>query len=48
MVKRLYEELARNPERRALGCRIYAEARPGYHPTTQQMVDALLPDCDRI
>jgi leukotriene-A4 hydrolase len=48
MVKRLYEELARTPERRALGCRIYAQARPGYHPTTRQMVDALLPDCDRI
>jgi aminopeptidase N len=48
MVKRLYEELASTPERRALGCRIYAQARPGYHPTTRQMVDALLPDCDRI
>jgi hypothetical protein len=46
MVKRLYEELARTPERRALGCRIYAQARPGYHPTTRQMVDALLPGCD--
>ena len=46
MVKRLYEELARKPERRALGCRIYAQARPGYHPTTRQMVDGLLPDCD--
>jgi aminopeptidase N len=48
MVKRLYEELARMPERRALGCRIYAQARPGYHPMTRQMVDALLPDCDLI
>jgi len=46
MVKRLYEELARTPERRALGCRIYAQARPGYHPTTRQLIDALLPDCD--
>ena len=48
MVKRLYEELARTPERRALGCRIYTQARPGYHPVTRQMVDALLPGCDRI
>jgi aminopeptidase N len=47
MVQRLYEELARTPERRAIGCRIYTQARPGYHPVTRQMVDALLPDCDR-
>ena len=47
MVKRLYEELARTPEGRAIGCRVYAHARPGYHPVTQQMVDALLPGCER-
>jgi hypothetical protein len=45
MVKRLYEELARTAERQAIGCRIYTRARPGYHPTTRQMIDALLPDC---
>ena len=46
MVKRLYEELARTPERRALGCRIYAQARPGYHAMTRQMVDAQFSGCD--
>jgi aminopeptidase N len=45
MVKRLYEELATTPERQAIGCRIYTQARPGYHPVTRQIVDPLLPDC---
>jgi hypothetical protein len=47
MVNQLYTELARTPERCAVGLRIYAKARPGYHPITQTMVDRLLKDCPR-
>lgn len=48
MVKRLYEELARTPERRELGCRIYARARPGYHPLVQQLVDGIIGRCEGL
>jgi aminopeptidase N len=47
MVNQLYTELARTPERCAVGLRVYARARPGYHPITQTMVDRLLKDCPR-
>jgi leukotriene-A4 hydrolase len=47
MVQALYAELARTPQGRELGCRIYARARPGYHPAIRDLVDALLPDCAR-
>ncbi|RPI15400.1 MAG: aminopeptidase, partial [Lysobacterales bacterium] len=45
MIENLYRTLAATPERHALGCRIYARARPGYHPSMQAMVDRLLGEC---
>ncbi len=41
-VKPLYEALVQTPEGRARAQRIYARARPGYHPITRAAVDALL------
>lgn len=41
-VKPLYEELARTAEGRERARRIYAAARPGYHPITRATVDAIL------
>lgn len=46
MIKRLYEELARTEERLAVGCPIYAQARPGYHPASQQLVDGIMRNCE--
>lgn len=45
MIENLYRALAATPERHAVGCRIYARARPGYHPSMQAMVDRLLGEC---
>lgn len=38
----LYGALARTPAGRTLALRIYAQARPGYHPVTQASLDGLL------
>jgi hypothetical protein len=38
----LYQELAATPEGLALARRIYAAARPGYHPLAQDAVDKAL------
>jgi hypothetical protein len=38
----LYRDLAATPEGKSLATRIYAQARPGYHPVAQGTVDVLL------
>ncbi len=38
----LYTNLARTPEGQAEARKIYAEARPGYHPVAQESIDAVL------
>ena len=41
-IKPLYAELAKTPEGKARAQRIYAKARPGYHPMAQATLDPLL------
>jgi aminopeptidase N len=41
-VKPLYAELMKTPEGRERAQRIYAGARPGYHPITQRTIDAIV------
>jgi aminopeptidase N len=41
-VKPLFEALWAVPERREFATRVYAEARPRYHPVTQAAVDAIV------
>jgi aminopeptidase N len=41
-VKPLYEALVKTPEGRKRAERVYAKARPGYHPITQAAVDAIV------
>ena len=48
MIKRLYEELAGTEARLAVGCRIYARARPGYHPAARQLVDGIMRNCEAV
>ncbi|HEU5163452.1 MAG TPA: M1 family metallopeptidase, partial [Thermoanaerobaculia bacterium] len=43
-VEPLFTEMVKTPEGRALAKRIYAKARPGYHPVTQATVDAIVVD----
>ncbi|EKE87495.1 M1 family metallopeptidase [Idiomarina xiamenensis] len=38
----LYSELAKTPENLAWARKVYADARPGYHPLTQSKVDQIL------
>ncbi len=38
----IYEKLAKNPEDLAFARRIYATARPTYHPVSQATIDAIL------
>ena len=38
LVQPLYEELAKRPEDRAFAERVFAKAKPGYHPLTQKSV----------
>ncbi|HEX7031197.1 MAG TPA: M1 family metallopeptidase [Gammaproteobacteria bacterium] len=38
----LYEELMKTPEHAKFAKRVYAEARPGYHPLAQGTVDAIV------
>ncbi|HEV7240647.1 MAG TPA: M1 family metallopeptidase [Thermoanaerobaculia bacterium] len=41
-VRPIYEKLAKNPEDLAFAKRIYAQARPTYHPVTQASIDEIL------
>jgi leukotriene-A4 hydrolase len=41
-LKPLYSELLKTPEGTECARRIYAKARPGYHPIAQGTLDALL------
>jgi len=41
-LKPLYTELAKTPAGAEMALRIYEQARPGYHPLSQQMVDEIL------
>lgn len=41
-LKPIYEKLAANPEDREFAKRVYAKARPTYHPVSQGTVDAIL------
>jgi hypothetical protein len=41
-LKPLYSELLKTPEGRERAKRIYAKARPGYHPIAQSTLDALI------
>ena len=41
-LKPLYEDMEANPETRGVGRRIYAKARPGYHPLCVATIDAVL------
>jgi leukotriene-A4 hydrolase len=41
-LKPLYEDMEAKPETRALGRRIYAKARPGYHPLCVATIDTVL------
>jgi leukotriene-A4 hydrolase len=41
-LKPLYEDMERKPETRDLGRRIYAKARPGYHPICVATIDGIL------
>ena len=41
-VKPLFEELAKTPEGTKRAAKIYAKARPGYHPITAASIDAVL------
>jgi hypothetical protein len=38
----LYQDLAATPEGLALAKKIYATARPGYHPLAQDAVDKIV------
>ncbi len=44
LVNPIYEALAKTPDGKAFAKKIYAKARPGYHPLTQAGVDKLLAD----
>ncbi|HET8774210.1 MAG TPA: M1 family metallopeptidase [Thermoanaerobaculia bacterium] len=41
-LKPIYEKLAKNPDDLAFARRIYAKARPGYHPVSQATIDEIL------
>jgi hypothetical protein len=42
LVSTLFTDLARTPEGLALGRRIYAKAKPGYHASVRDEVERLL------
>jgi len=42
LIKPLYEELVKTPEGRERALKIYAKARPGYHPIAQTSVDKVV------
>ena len=41
-LKPIYEKLAKNPEDLAFARRIYAKARPTYHPVSQGTIDGIV------
>lgn len=42
LIKPLYEELVKTPAGKELALKIYAKARPGYHPIAQTSVDKIV------
>jgi aminopeptidase N len=42
LIKPLYRELVKSPQGKVFAEKVYAKARPGYHPITQQAVERLL------
>ncbi len=42
LIKPLYEELVKTPDGRERAMKIYARARPGYHPIAQNSVDKIV------
>jgi leukotriene A-4 hydrolase/aminopeptidase len=42
LIKPLYEELVKTPEGKERALKIYAKARPGYHPIAQTALDKIL------
>lgn len=42
LIKSLYRELVRTPDGKAFAEKVYARAKPGYHPITQQAVERVL------
>jgi hypothetical protein len=42
LIKPLYEELVKTPAGREQELKIYAKARPGYHPIAQPAVDKIV------
>lgn len=42
LIKPLYEELVKTPEGKLRASKIYAKARPGYHPIAQTAVDKIV------
>jgi aminopeptidase N len=42
LIKPLYEELVKTPEGKERALKIYAKARPGYHPIAQTSVDKIV------
>jgi aminopeptidase N len=42
LIKPLYEELVKTPEGRERALKIYAKARPGYHPIAQNSMDKVV------
>lgn len=42
LIKPLYEELVKTPEGRERALKIYAKARPGYHPIAQNAMDKIV------
>lgn len=42
LIQPLYEELMKTPEGQGMAKRIYAEARPGYHPMAQHSIDQVV------
>lgn len=43
----IYTKLAKNPDDLAFARRVYAEARPGYHPVSQDSIDPILKPADQ-
>ena len=42
LIRPLYEELMKTPDGRAFARRVYAEARPGYHPIAVATLDPIV------
>ena len=42
LIRPLYEELVKSADGKQFARRVYAQARPGYHPLAQRTVDAII------